>query len=128
MKKCSNCKCYKDEESFYRRKDRNGGLTSWCIQCLIEYNNKWKERNQINRRKRDFGLEDEDYQKMLVEQNNSCAICGVKQEELTYSLCVDHDHETGIIRGLLCHNCNVCIGKAKDNIKTLKNAIKYLTK
>jgi hypothetical protein len=126
-KVCSCCKKLKDKTDFYPRKDRPSGLSSWCIGCLTDYRNKYKERNKVTRRKRDFGIEDEDYQRMLVKQNNGCAICGVKQEELNYSLCVDHDHKTGKIRGLLCHDCNVCIGKAKDNIETLKNAIKYLS-
>jgi len=85
------------------------------------------EQTSTNRRIRMFGVDKEKYQKMLDKQDNKCAICGVNVSELKYTLCVDHDHATGKVRGLLCHDCNVGIGRMKDNIKTLKKAIKYLS-
>lgn len=45
---------------------------------------------------------------------------------LTKTACVDHDHKTGVVRGLLCWNCNVAIGKLDDNPDTVLNAYKYL--
>lgn len=50
-----------------------------------------------------------------------CATCGSVER-----LCIDHDHATGRVRGLLCNDCNLSLGYAKDSIETLKNLIKYL--
>lgn len=56
-----------------------------------------------------------------------CAICGqVPEENGRQRLCVDHDHETGAVRGLLCHRCNVMLGWARDNSKILERAARYL--
>ena len=74
----------------------------------------------------------ETYHDMLVEQDNKCMIC--KRPETRKSsqsnditrLCVDHCHETGIVRGLLCHSCNTGLGKFEDNIPRMVDAIEYL--
>jgi len=64
---------------------------------------------------------------LLEKQNNSCAICGYKDDgNKKFFPFVDHCHVTDKIRGLLCINCNQALGKFKDNIKFLANAIKYL--
>lgn len=67
-----------------------------------------------------------DYNKLFIEQNGCCKICKRPQTEFKKKLAVDHCHITGKTRGLLCNNCNTILGHAKDNIKTLQNAIKYL--
>ena len=68
------------------------------------------------------------YEHLLLMQNGHCALCpatesGRKEDK---HLIVDHDHETGDVRGLVCHHCNIMLGGAKDNIDTLQNAISYL--
>ena len=67
---------------------------------------------------------------MFKEQNECCAICGKHKSELNMkrknNLCVDHCHETGRIRGLLCDKCNRGIGLLGDSLKNLKSAISYL--
>lgn len=81
--------------------------------------------------KRKFGITFDDYQKLLENQNNVCAIC--KKEEsfvlrgVKHSLAVDHCHNTGKIRGLLCRNCNQGLGLFHDNVEFLNEAIYYLT-
>ena len=70
-----------------------------------------------------------DYQKLYDEQNGVCAICGGIQTgrgRAKNTLAVDHNHETGAIRGLLCTNCNTGIGNLRDNIDLLQKAIQYL--
>lgn len=76
-----------------------------------------------------YGLTDECYNKMLHEQNNSCSIC-LSMESGTEKgvFCVDHDHNSGIVRGLLCRPCNIALGLFKDNETTLMKAIEYLQK
>lgn len=74
-----------------------------------------------------FGIEKEQFNKMLTEQNNSCDICN---NEFTKTLLasVDHNHSSGKVRGLLCGQCNTGIGLLKENEQTLLNAIEYLRK
>jgi hypothetical protein len=75
---------------------------------------------------KNFKMTPEDYNKMFEDQFGCCKICGIHQVNLKSTLCVDHCHTTGKIRGLLCHQCNLFIGNAKDDINILENAIKYL--
>lgn len=66
--------------------------------------------------------------KMLRQRQGAdpafCEICGVT--EATVTLCVDHNHETGMLRGLLCNNCNAGIGLLGDSADRLEAAAKYL--
>jgi len=85
-----------------------------------------KEYRKIYALKAKFGITKEEYIKLLLKQNYRCAICGIKQNKLSRSLAIDHNHVTNKIRGLLCIECNFLLGKAKENIKILINAISYL--
>lgn len=73
-----------------------------------------------------YKLLPEQYNKMFLEQQGCCKICGRHQDEIKKKLHVDHCHETGEIRGLLCHNCNHGLGNFKDNMEFLQKAIDYL--
>lgn len=84
--------------------------------------------------KRTFNITLEQYNEMLVMQNNVCAICE-KEETKVFKktgkindLAVDHCHKTGNIRGLLCWRCNTAIGRFEDSIELLQNAVAYLEK
>lgn len=70
-----------------------------------------------------YSISKEDFQNILKKQNNVCVICKNKDER---SLSVDHDHKTNKNRGLLCRKCNIGLGFFNDDIKLLKEAIKYL--
>ena len=77
-----------------------------------------------------FGLSRDDYKAMHAKQDGKCAIC-LREETSsirgkTISLCVDHCHVTGAVRGLLCTKCNPALGAFDDNIETLRRAIAYL--
>lgn len=94
------------------------------------YRKKNKEAIRLANVRHKFGLSAEQYNKMIVDQNNLCFICK-KPETKTYkgkpyALAVDHCHTTGKIRKLLCHNCNVTLGRVEDNTEILENMIKYL--
>lgn len=69
-----------------------------------------------------YGLTEESFNKMMTGQSGCCAIC---EEKLTKP-CVDHCHETGKVRGILCDDCNVGLGRFKDNVDNLSAAITYL--
>lgn len=75
--------------------------------------------------KRKFNLSQEEYDTMLREQGGVCAIC---KKECSKALAVDHDHQTGLVRGLLCNPCNRGIGYLKDSVAILESASDYLTK
>ena len=72
---------------------------------------------------RKYGITLKQKEEMLKNQNNQCMIC---QKIINISAAVDHDHETGKIRGILCFSCNSALGNFQDNINLLKNAIEYL--
>jgi hypothetical protein len=77
--------------------------------------------------KRNFNITLEKYNEILISQNYKCCICN--NYETSYRnevLSVDHCHNTGKIRGLLCNTCNRALGLFKDNVELLTNAIKYL--
>lgn len=82
-----------------------------------------------NQRKRQlfykYKMTPEDYEKLFEKQNGRCDICNKPQEK---TLSVDHNHETGKVRGLLCTHCNQGLGRFKDNVYLLQCAIFYLTK
>ncbi len=76
-------------------------------------------------RLRTFGVSPERYAELLELQGGGCAICG-ESERLGTSFSVDHDHKTGMVRGLLCRACNAAIGGLKDDVAVLQRAIDYL--
>lgn len=85
----------------------------------------------IKRIKRDYGVTLEWYLEQLEKQNGNCAICGrppPKRKDGIEKLYIDHNHGTGQVRELLCHNCNSMIGQAIESPIILKNAIDYLEK
>lgn len=77
---------------------------------------------------RTYGVSPEEYNEAFKQQEGCCKICGTHELEHKKRLYVDHCHETGEFRGLLCQSCNSMLGYAKDNIETLKKGIEYLNK
>jgi hypothetical protein len=80
------------------------GNEEWVLWKRQYYEDK-KRRGSAYSRKRAYGLTQEDYDALFVKQEGRCAICGTYAIYLTRTLCVDHDHKTGRIRGLLCDKC-----------------------
>jgi hypothetical protein len=95
---------------------------------MIEYhkNNKEKRKKALRKYfyKRDYNITIDEYNKMFDSQNGCCKICGRHQSEFKQRLCVDHDHKTLKIRGLLCHTCNKFLGYINDDINKIINYIK----
>ena len=144
-------------EYFTKDNHNKLGLTAKCNKCRSEKQKAWMRQNpekvkQANLKhrekrkdfynspegilssrrahlKRMYGISLEDYDKMSEEQNHKCQICG--KTEMNYRnkvLCVDHNHSTGKVRGLLCGLCNSGLGKFLENKQYMLNAIKYLEK
>lgn len=108
------------------------GIKTAKAQYMREYR---KDNPEIFKRidlKKNFGISLEYYYKLLDEQGNVCAICEQPETAIDskrgvpFSLAVDHKHETGVVRGLLCMKCNRAIGMLNDDTEILKKAIKYL--
>ena len=105
-----------------------------CKECTIkrtvEYNKENSESVRSQYLKRNYGLTFEEFDIMLSSQDNACAICGTKKPSKnrgrTRRFHVDHDHETGKVRGLLCKSCNIALGEVEDSIHTLQAMIQYL--
>lgn len=80
---------------------------------------------------REYGITIDEYNNLLKKQDYKCAICGgegfvMDSSRHKIKLVVDHDHTTGAVRGLLCHNCNRALGLLHDSEKNLLNAVDYL--
>lgn len=125
---CSQCG-ETDRAKFYV--DKSGyKASSVCREChKAKCRTRWHARSPIEKQaarvKKLYGIEPEQYKAMHAEQQGKCAIC--KEEPKTKrGLHVDHDHETGKVRGLLCHGCNVALGSFKEDVTLLNKAIEYL--
>ena len=70
----------------------------------------------------------EELRQIEKEQNTSGMICKIHQEDGGETLCVDHNHKTKNVRGILCRRCNLALGHYNDDINLLESAIKYLKK
>lgn len=117
---CQTCGVNKPESEFRRNWRRSSCLDFNCHECV----------SHINRLSR-FGLTPDQYISMLDAQGGVCAICekperSAKKGGRIKDLAVDHDHETGAVRGLLCANCNKGIGNLGDSVDILIAAAAYL--
>ena len=121
MKTCKECKKELPLDSFNKNKDAKDGLQYKCKPCRLAYNR--MNYTTAYHRKRAYGITEAEYGGMAFSQGWGCAICGSKTEK---DLLVDHNHDTGEIRGLLCHTCNSGIGYLRDNPAVMRSAIEYL--
>lgn len=129
-KTCSRCFKTKSRDEFYEHKSTRDGLRSQCVSCQFEANVEYKRRNpnkvarwaRTSALRKRFGLGFDEFQAMCAAQDYRCLICMERPEWL----CVDHDHKTGRIRGLLCQRCNVGLGNFKEDKTVLASLVKYI--
>ena len=140
MKTCRSCRKSQPKTDFSKGTNRDG-LQSWCKTCQKVYNrqhHKKPERKEYMRWyffRSKYGLSKEQYETLYQKQKGCCGICGCPAEEdrrplkqgQTHGLCVDHNHKTGVIRGLLCDVCNRGLGFFKEDTKLLEKAVLYLS-
>lgn len=133
-KKCKSCGKIKPYEDFAEHPRCVGGRNSKCRSCknvmaadhyqrnkdIIREKRKGRHRKTWTMQK--YGLPEEKYQEMYAAVDGRCQICNNHHK----TLCVDHDHATGKIRGLLCTRCNFGLGNLKDDVSLLNKAIIYL--
>jgi hypothetical protein len=134
-KPCKECGEIKPINEFYKNKSMADGHINTCKECKKAYT---KERMRVFRQRHKpehdrylrhwylrhkYKISIEEYESMLGEQEGHCKLC-----DRTENLCVDHCHDTGKIRGILCASCNVGIGNLQDDPDLLRKAAEYLEK
>jgi hypothetical protein len=132
MKECSICKEIKTFDDFPKRSNRTSGRQPYCKKCHNEKtrNNYCSNRMKDYDLKKNYGIDLNEYEIMFSKQNGCCAICETHITKINSKhkkhLCVDHNHETKQIRGLLCDKCNRGLGLFCDDKNILLKAINYL--
>ncbi len=152
---CGCCKESKSISEFGMHKCSRDGLRAYCKPCWNSYKHKWRlanrekhdqharrkrERDQdwksrdplqfnikqrIYRLRREYGLTEEQFQAMIVENEGRCRCCGKVPGPEGWG--IDHDHKTGEIRGLVCKSCNAGIGLLGDTLERVQLAVDYLS-
>ncbi len=122
-KRCHQCKRVKAIDNFHYCRSRADGRGATCRACWAQYRSAWWLKNR-------FGITQAQYDEILSRQGGGCAICGVTGGMVrcgkVLRLAVDHCHETGQVRGILCNSCNPGLGNFKDNPVLLRRAAAYL--
>ncbi len=135
-KKCASCNKIKLLKNFYQDANITNGFAAYCTSCDKEKKkNSYIKDKSIHRRrnlKRTYNITLDEYDRLFEVQNGVCAICGKKETRRNkynvWHLAVDHSHESGKVRGLLCGNCNSMLGFVKDKPDLLLKAYFYLNK
>jgi len=130
-KYCKSCDTTKPIDDFYLRNKTSMVRHSTCKECdkkrVKENHDPVVYRNaELQRR---YGITQQDYEVMIAEQNNQCAICNTTEPGGRHNrgyFVVDHCHTTGKVRKLLCNNCNTALGLVGDNTHILQSMIEYL--
>lgn len=123
--------CTKDLPEALFKKKIGVGLAKRCQPCRdklgIYQKKSYGGKRPIDyHRQYNYGMDREDFDRMVLDQDGLCAICGLVQIGENRSLAVDHCHTTGKVRGLLCDPCNLGLGNFKDNPENLLKAAEYL--
>lgn len=120
LKRCSGCRESKSRDNFYKDRSNSDLLQRYCKDCSRVRRNKYS-------RKIMYGITPEEYTDLMARQCGLCAICQCWLADLrTGQVHLDHCHNTGKIRGILCNLCNGMLGYAKDDPKRLRVAANYL--
>ena len=143
---CSKCGIDKLESDFYWRKENSKHRTS-CKECDVKSKSDYYTRNveailakkrayhhknrqaaidrmRVHRYKRRYGITVEQFDALFELQGGCCKLCGKISE--SRRLCIDHDHITDAVRGLLCIQCNSALGKLGDTVEGLMRALAYV--
>ena len=132
-KVCGICKQEKPPTAFHKCKKHSSGLQYECKQCNAERKKTQRQADPLQSRRqavRRYGITLLEYDRMLEKQGHVCAICSNPETKIVRgreaALAVDHCHETGKVRGLLCDRCNRGLGSFDDSSERLINASNYL--
>lgn len=101
--------------------------TARTKEWATQHPEEWERHRRRSWLKRKYGITPEDYDRILAAQGGVCAICRTPPPDPRgFRMHVDHDHESGRVRGILCGPCNQGIGNLGDDVERLRAAIKYL--
>lgn len=117
-KKCSHNECYNEKSGRKRCKECQRVLMRKTYQT-----DAYRTKNRLRHRLKRRYCTNEQYEKMLIDQDGKCKICDLKFDK---NLRVDHCHNSKKVRGLLCDKCNCGLGFFKDSKVLLMKAIEYL--
>lgn len=106
---CFDCRQWRDIELFQKDSSRKGGLASRCKPCMSIASTACRRKVSKSFIRK-------------IRSQNKCDICGLENQKWE----IDHDHSTGLIRGLLCSRCNSAIGMFLESPELMLNAIRYL--
>ena len=128
VKVCTKCNESKPHTDFYKSGERNGKqrTKSYCKVCAIKINKHYVEQNPYNWITKRYNVSLEIAKDLYMRSMKTCDICGVEWNGTKERLCIDHDHATGKVRGVLCKHCNHILGHSRDSVTILKSAVEYL--
>lgn len=142
MNWCPGCEDYKSLDEFWKDSRRISGVQVYCKACTYAYRKSSPEKYQKKARdyyhsegkfkyNKNCDLTADELRAAFEAAENKCEICGLEETGLTKDghkrmLHVDHDHETGKFRGLLCSRCNTTLGSVKDDPELLRKMALYL--
>lgn len=143
MKTCIKCGLQKSLEDFHRHRQSSQGRRGTCKLCIKEYGKLYRATEPVHLKtaraiakregwlRRKYGIDLQIFEKLLDAQGGVCALCKTTEPGGQYSVwVVDHCHDTGRVRGLLCHSCNISLGTYEALAKTAGTAAiaEYLTR
>lgn len=133
---CTTCKVMKSAREFRTNRSSIRGVNSYCRDCANERNRAYRTTENGRRRtwladvKRRYNVSGEEAEAIVRKRMGKCEICGdrstVIHKGVVRNLAIDHDHQTGHIRGVLCNACNLGLGSFRDNEELLIKAAQYL--
>lgn len=119
MKRCNTCEISKSLDEFSPDKRAAMGRQSRCKACCALWARRNRETRPYYARAKKFGVSEEEIKKVM--EHERCEIC-----DRIDAKHIDHNHNDGSIRGLLCNDCNAALGLFKDSETILLKAIEYL--
>lgn len=139
MKQCTKCGQIKPLSDFWKDRSKKHGYGARCKACKVAIYNQYRKANGYDKKRywknpnaeqerhliRKYGITLADYNEMFQDQGGKCGVCALPHGG-SRRFDVDHCHATGVVRGLLCTNCNRMIGHANDRPETLRAAACYL--
>lgn len=147
---CNTCKKTKSLDNFHKDSKATSGVSYRCKDCAKKASKDWRGLNPEKSREKikelfllnkdkyynshkdrqlekKYSITRESYEQMLHDTGGQCRICSRVFGTRAYTKpVIDHCHETGKTRGLICRQCNIGLGAFRDNTDALTNAIKYL--
>lgn len=125
MKICSDCKFLKPLDDFGNNARQPDGKHYYCRACTTKKSREWAIRNpdKVNKHKLKYryGITPEELEELMDKAGHKCQLCGRKDK-----LNIDHCHENGHVRGILCGSCNRALGILGDSVESIERVLAYL--